>query len=338
MGSVWSVLDMHERRQVAIKFPTLTSPQILERFSREASALELLTNENSYDDGPLLPSVIREGLKHITAFYPSDPSNPIRSQDVTSFLTVPPELIGDTNEIPCIMMEVLTGTNLEDMLDRQKKISDSPWLSLKYAVELIKGPVYALLLMEEKGIVHRDIKPGNFIDVPKRGLVLIDFGIARDPSSNMTMDGTVMGTPGYIAPEQILCRAATPKADLYALGTVFWEMITGSECFKENPFSVGAPSTMEKRQNPDPIVSTLTQLNHPMIENQTAMELLVKIFGNALAFKPEDRYPGTSERSGLLYLLDDLNSLKKACPNECDSEENKPAIPKNWTTMQREEK
>ena len=126
---------------------------------------------------------------------------------------------------PCLVMEFLEGESLEDRLRRMVAM---PWHDgLRLAQALLAG----LGALHAAGVLHRDLKPSNVVlsgdpEVPK----LIDFGIARPTDaedSRITRTGVLVGTPAYMAPEQILCTALDARCDLYSLGLILYEAITG---------------------------------------------------------------------------------------------------------------
>jgi len=125
------------------------------------------------------------------------------------------------------VMEFIDGTDLQQIMRSEGKLSP------KRAAALISQVCDALEFAHEHGIVHRDIKPSNIM-VDKRGQVKVaDFGLAKTlhaddaESAHMTMTGAVMGTRAYMAPEQALGKRVDHRADIYSLGAMFYEMLTG---------------------------------------------------------------------------------------------------------------
>jgi eukaryotic-like serine/threonine-protein kinase len=96
------------------------------------------------------------------------------------------------------------------------------------ASEVAEGLDYA----HSKGVVHRDVKPANILITEDRQVKLTDFGIARLDTSNLTLEGQLLGTPNYMAPEQIQGQATDHRADVFSLGVVLYEMLTGEKPFK----------------------------------------------------------------------------------------------------------
>ncbi|QDT56359.1 Serine/threonine-protein kinase StkP [Caulifigura coniformis] len=123
-------------------------------------------------------------------------------------------------------MELVTGGTLESELQRRGRIS---WeMVINYGEQICK----ALAAAHTKGVVHRDIKPSNFLVTPEGQLKLSDFGLATmQASRKITQAGKTAGTFLYMAPEQIRGQEVTPRTDLYALGCMFFELLTGKPPF-----------------------------------------------------------------------------------------------------------
>lgn len=126
---------------------------------------------------------------------------------------------------PYIAMELLSGMDLKEIISKRLPLSIDKKIDI--AVQACDGLDYA----HRHGIVHRDIKPGN-IRVLENGLVkILDFGIARIESSELTKTGMVMGTVSYMAPEQIAGKKVDGRADVFSMGVVFYELMTGRKPF-----------------------------------------------------------------------------------------------------------
>ncbi len=123
-------------------------------------------------------------------------------------------------------MELVTGGTLESELQRRGRLS---WeMVLSYGEQICKG----LAVAHAQGVVHRDIKPSNFLVTPEGQLKLSDFGLATmSASRKITQAGKTAGTFLYMAPEQIRGQEVTPRTDLYALGCMFYELLTGKPPF-----------------------------------------------------------------------------------------------------------
>lgn len=125
-----------------------------------------------------------------------------------------------------IVMEYLEGETLRDRLQREGKVP------LEEAIEIVEQVLEALIEAHSKGVIHRDIKPENIHLLPDGWVKLTDFGIARlkfEPS--LTIDGQIFGTPSYMSPEQIMGHEIDERSDLFSVGIVFYEMLTGVKPF-----------------------------------------------------------------------------------------------------------
>jgi tetratricopeptide (TPR) repeat protein len=182
--------------------------------------------------------------------------------------------VGESQGRPFIVMEYLPGGTLRDRT-RQGPVEPADALSwLGQAAE-------ALDAAHELGIVHRDVKPPNLLFDARDELVVADFGIARvadDTLTGMTAAGTVLGTAGYLAPEQALGQPATPASDRYALGVVGYELLTGGRPFERESETAEAAAHIHE---PVP----------PASERRVGLPRGVDpVFDRALAKDPGERY------------------------------------------------
>jgi serine/threonine protein kinase len=145
---------------------------------------------------------------------------------------------GMENDAPFIVMELLNGT---DLARRLRSGALPVELACRYALEALEG----LAFVHEQGLVHRDIKPGNiFLEATAVGerVKLLDFGLARLVTPNndaaVTSFGEMLGTPIYMAPEQVSGDAADARTDVYAMGLVLYEMLSGRRAFAGNDMTV----------------------------------------------------------------------------------------------------
>ncbi|HEY2508871.1 MAG TPA: protein kinase [Streptosporangiaceae bacterium] len=126
---------------------------------------------------------------------------------------------------PFLVMELVTGPSLAAVLARGP-------LDAARAMDVVAQAATALSAAHSAGLVHRDIKPGNLLIQPDGQLKITDFGIAHAAgSAPLTRTGTLIGTPAYLAPERVAGRPATPASDLYSLGIVCYECLTGATPF-----------------------------------------------------------------------------------------------------------
>src|SRR3974390_1957671 len=153
-------------------------------------------------------------------------------------------------------MEYLRGTDLKRMLaDRGPLPID---LAVQYAVQAAE----ALAAAHEAGVIHRDLKPSNFLVTPEGRVVLLDFGIAKrraDPRDGDLVAGRrgVLGTPAYLAPEQLEHGLADERSDLWGLGCVLYEMLVGEPPFGRGGSTTTAAILRDEPQCPPSIPPTL---------------------------------------------------------------------------------
>ncbi len=138
---------------------------------------------------------------------------------------VPVYAVGEHDQTPFIVMKYLEGVTLSDLLSERKRLEGVQLLSL------MKQICEGLQFMHEQRVVHRDLKPANIFVSPAGHVTLLDLGVARETNNTMTRTGMLMGTPRYMAPEQITGRHATPATDLYALAAICFELVTGRPVF-----------------------------------------------------------------------------------------------------------
>ncbi len=132
-----------------------------------------------------------------------------------------------------LVMDYIQGTSLSKLLDEKQK------LPIEQAINLIVQVSHGLEHAHNKGVIHRDIKPGNIIIVKDNGdesVKLVDFGIAKlirddDSGPNLTKTGEIFGTPSYMSPEQCLGKNIDTRSDIYSLGCVLHELVTGKPPF-----------------------------------------------------------------------------------------------------------
>jgi serine/threonine-protein kinase len=138
---------------------------------------------------------------------------------------------GEEEGVAYLVMELVPGQTLLEI------IRDSGGLEPEQVRSIIGQAALALSAAHEAGVVHRDVKPANIIITPEGQAKLTDFGISRAGSgAGHTMTGEVLGTPDYLSPEQALGQQATSASDLYSLGVIAHEMLTGTK-----PFDMGTP-------------------------------------------------------------------------------------------------
>jgi serine/threonine-protein kinase len=143
-----------------------------------------------------------------------------------------------------LVMEYVDGEPLSQLLARVGRLDPAT------AMDLVRQTAQALQAVHDRGIVHRDVKPANILVRPDGAVALTDFGIAlADDNPNLTLSGAIIGTPSYLAPEQVLGHPASPLTDVYALGIVAYECLAGRRPFVgENPIAVA----MQRLTQPPP--------------------------------------------------------------------------------------
>jgi tRNA A-37 threonylcarbamoyl transferase component Bud32 len=150
--------------------------------------------------------------------------------------------LGESDGMMYIAMELLQGEDLRRIIERQQPFP------LEKQIALMIEVCTALDHAHGNGVVHRDIKPSNIFVVSGEHAKVLDFGIARLTSSTLTSEGKVLGTPNYMAPEQILSRTCDGRSDLFAAAMVFFEFVTGVHPFQSlfipNRIANGSPDLL----------------------------------------------------------------------------------------------
>jgi eukaryotic-like serine/threonine-protein kinase len=154
---------------------------------------------------------------------------------------------GEHAETPFIVMELFDGENLAERMAR------SPRLPPEEAARIAAEAAEALDAAHAAGVIHRDVKPGNIMIDGKGTVRVLDFGIAAASwAAPLTATGTTLGTASYLSPEQAMGGKAAPASDVYALGCVLYEMLTGAP-----PFSADSPVALaaaHARETPAPVI------------------------------------------------------------------------------------
>jgi serine/threonine-protein kinase len=201
---------------------------------------------------------------------------------------------GDHQGVPYLVMEYISGGTLKDLLGHQA--------SFQEAARILAPVARALEFAHKKGIIHRDIKPQNILITESGDPMLTDFGIAKilgpDAGVDLTMTGLGFGTPGYMAPEQLLGARADKRLDIYNLGIVFYEYIAGRK-----PFRVSDLSEMLLKDDAE-IADQLKQFLPPHLPVE-----VVNTFLKVLAKNPDARFQDMGEFAGVLEQFSRSESL-----------------------------
>jgi serine/threonine protein kinase len=152
----------------------------------------------------------------------------------------------------CISMEFVDG---ETLLSKMRRVGALP---VRDAIEITRQICAGLREAHARGIVHRDLKPANIM-IDQSGVVkIMDFGIAHLSQENGQVTRTIVGTPEYMAPEQIELKAMGPRTDIYSVGLLLYEMVTGTQAFAgDSLIAVALKQIRESPKRPSEIVSTL---------------------------------------------------------------------------------
>jgi eukaryotic-like serine/threonine-protein kinase len=263
MGVVYRGVDVRLGRPVALKVlqpEALSDPQRRRRFEREARAASALNH----------PGIV-------TVYE-----------------------VGSEGDVDFIAMELVEGQTLRELLGTGS-------LKPKQAARLAAEVASALAAAHEKGIVHRDLKPENVIVTTDGRAKILDFGLAgtvpeaaagSQVTTAVTRPGTVLGSAGYMAPEQVRGQQADARSDVFALGAVLYEMLTGERAFR----GATRVETMNAVLNAEP-----AQLDGASVALPPGLKQVV---GKCLRKAPGERYASAREVAVALETLRELELLK----------------------------
>lgn len=182
-------------------------------------------------------------------------------------------------DLPFIAMERLEGNVLDELIEHDH----TNQLPLSRKIEILVQVCRGLSHAHQHGIVHRDIKPANIFITTDGTAKIMDFGVARSTQSSQTQSGLVVGTAGYMAPEQISGQRIDGRADVFSVGVVLYEILTTEPLFPGDSLEAIFFATLSKKP---PLLS---------LPDGTELPALQKILHRALARHPENRYSSAEE-------------------------------------------
>ena len=184
---------------------------------------------------------------------------------------------GEDEDIAYIAMEYVQSNPLREYFNRGTRFEE------RDAVSVMAQLLDALEYAHEQGVWHRDIKPANILIMTNGRLKVADFGIARIDTSNLTQTGAVMGTPGYMAPEQYAGQAVDWRADIFSSGVVLYQLLTGARPFSGRAETVAFKICYENPPAPS------------QLDGTRGWERYDPVIAKALAKDPQDRYQRAAE-------------------------------------------
>ncbi|MFI4942955.1 MAG: protein kinase [Burkholderiales bacterium] len=204
---------------------------------------------------------------------------------------------GDDAGVTYIAMEFLEGVDLREAI-RAKALGH-----LGRKLEVMEQISEGVASAHARGIVHRDLKPGNVHIQPSGHIKILDFGLAKLGASELTRSGTVMGTPHYMSPEQLRGQKADARADVFSLGAIFYEILSGQRAFENQPMH----EVLARLRDREAV---------PLRKRAPATPaLLVDIVERAMARDPGNRFKDAGEMSrALVHAREELAGETLAAP------------------------
>lgn len=267
-GTVYKAKHKHMNVQVAVKIlaPQLSmQPDLVRRFEREARAAALLRHRNVI--------IIHD--------------------------------MGVTEESqPYIVMELLNGFSLAELLEKNGKLAPED------AIEIVQQVCQGISRAHAEGLTHRDLKPGNIMLVAEETetftVKIVDFGLAKsarqEDGARLTQTGALIGTPSYMSPEQCNAEGIDPRSDIYSIGCILYELLTGSVPFVSN--NLIEIFVKHAQDPPPPLV-----LDDPTL-NPRAVRGLQYCIHTCMAKQRESRYQSSD------LLLKDLTEIRAVLRGE----------------------
>src|ERR1035437_1319065 len=270
-------------------------------------------------------------VKILPASVSSDPDRLFRFQHearILSTLNHPNVLaifdVGEQAGVQYLVSEFLEGQSLRDLL--AARLLSTPRALTAYALEIAKG----LAAAHEKGIVYRDLKPDNIFITRDDRVKILDFGLAKQaqekPSAQAsqtmtvpapTTPGTVMGTVGYMSPEQVRGEAVDHRSDLFSFGAVFYEMVSGKGAFRGDS-SVETMNAILKEDVPD--------LSGSGVQGSPGLDRIIR---HCLEKKPERRFQTASD---LAFAIEALSGASSGTASSVAKAVEQPKARRTWLT------
>jgi CHASE2 domain-containing sensor protein/tRNA A-37 threonylcarbamoyl transferase component Bud32 len=193
--------------------------------------------------------------------------------------------VGDDGELTYMAMEFLEGKDLDKFINRGNL------LPLRKVLSIVAEIASALDYAHKASVIHRDIKPANVMMLNNGHVKVTDFGIAKAISSSRTKTGVILGTPNYMSPEQIMGQKIDSKSDIFSLGVVFYQLITG-----ELPFH---------GENLSGLLYQITQIKHPSPRNYNPKipKVCEQILDKSMAKDPDKRFNSAGDMARILNAL-----------------------------------
>jgi serine/threonine-protein kinase len=193
--------------------------------------------------------------------------------------------VGEDQDLTYMAMEYLEGEDLE------MYVTKGNLLPLRRVLEVVASIADALDYAHKAGVIHRDIKPANIMLLKQGGVKVTDFGIAKAVSSSRTRTGVILGTPNYMSPEQIMGQRIDYRTDIFSLGVLFYQSVTG-----ELPF---------RGQNLSSLLYQITQAKHSPAKDLAPRlpRACEQIIDKALAKNPNHRFSSAGEVARLARLI-----------------------------------
>ena len=210
--------------------------------------------------------------------------------------------VGEDYDLTYMAMELIEGENL------QKYCRVRSLLPLRKVLFVVGETALALDYAHRQGVIHRDVKPANIMLLRTGKIKVTDFGIAKAVSSSQTKSGIVLGTPNYMSPEQINGHAIDGRSDIFSLGVVFFELLTG-----QLPFHGKSLTNLFYQ---------ITQVKHPAARsvNPNLPKPVEQILDRALAKEPDQRFPTCADFAKYLrVLISKMDQVKSKVSNQAQA-------------------